>query len=152
MSGETMREITLEDHKDAFNEVAFLMDIFTSTIDNIMGGATAPVGRIAGREMARKLPVYLNNPSLEEAIAVLASRMKSGFEFSLEESGGEKQVVFDRCALRDVCSLRKIDTGGAMCRLFHAYFDGIVNELISRPVKSEIVSAGKQCVTRIRTQ
>jgi hypothetical protein len=151
MSNETMQDITLEDHKNAFNEVAFLMDIFTSTIDNIMGGATAPVGRIAGRDMARKLPVYLNNPSLEEAIEILSSRMKAGFEFSVE-AGEEKKVVFDRCALRDVCSLRKIDTGGAMCRLFHAYFDGIVNELISRPVKSEIISSGKQCITRIRTQ
>lgn len=152
MSSEALQDTTLEDHKNAFNEVAFLMDIFTSTIDNIMGGATAPVGRIAGRGMARKLPLHLNNPSLEEAIAVLASRMKAGFEFSLEETDEGKKVVFNRCALRDVCSLRKIDTGGSMCRLFHAYFDGIVNELISRPVKSEIVSSGKQCVTQIRTQ
>lgn len=152
MSGEAMQDITLEDHKSAFNEVAFLMDIFTSTIDNIMGGATAPVGRIAGRDMARKLPIYLKNPSLEEAIEVLSARMKAGFEFSLEEVEDGKKVVFNRCALRDVCSLRKIETGGAMCRLFHYYFDGIVNELISRPVKSEIVSSGKQCITRIRTQ
>lgn len=152
MSIDSMKDLTLDDHRSAFNEVAFLMDIFTLTIDNIMGGATAPVGRIAGREMARKLPVYLDNPSLEETLAVLASRMKAGFDFALEDAGGEQRVVFNRCALRDVCTLRGIETGGAMCRLFHAYFDGIVNELISRPVKSEIISSGKQCITRIRTQ
>ena len=79
MSGDAVRDITLEDHWKAFGEVAFLMDIFTATIDNIMGGATAPVGRIAGREMAKKLPVHLGNPSLEEAMTVLASStMNSG--------------------------------------------------------------------------
>lgn len=152
MSGEAMTPLTLEDHRNAFNEIAFLMDIFTATIDNIMGGATAPVGRISGREMAKKLPIYLENPSMEETISVLSSRMKAGFEFSLKVTGDNQTIVFDRCALRDVCALRGIDTGGPMCRLFHAYFDGIVNELISRPIKSEIVSSGKQCLTNVRVQ
>jgi hypothetical protein len=47
MSSETVMGLTMEDHQKAFTEVAFLIDIFTSTIDNIMGGATASVGRIA---------------------------------------------------------------------------------------------------------
>ncbi len=152
MNGETVQEVTMQDHQKAFSEVAFLIDIFTSTIDNTMGGATAPVGRIAGREMAKKLPVHLNNPSLAEAIDVLSERMKAGFEFSLEGSGAEFDLFFNRCILRDVCSLRGIQTGSAMCRLFHSYFDGIVNELISRPVKSEIMSSGEQCRTRIKIQ
>ena len=146
-------ETTLEDHTTALNEVSFLMDIFASTIDNIMGGATAPVGRIAGREMAQKLPVNLDNPSIEEALGVLAARMKAGFVFSLEGSGDQAKLVFDRCALREVCALRGLQTGTALCRLFHAYFDGIVNELICRPVKTENISCdGAQCRMNIRTQ
>lgn len=146
-------ETTLEDHTTALNEVSFLMDIFASTIDNIMGGATAPVGRIAGREMARKLPINLDNPSIEDALGVLAARMKAGFVFSLEGAGDEKELVFERCALREVCSLRGLQTGTALCRLFHSYFDGIVNELICRPVKTENIScAGAQCRMNIRTQ
>lgn len=145
-------EITLEDHEKAFTEVAFLIDIFTSTIDNIMGGATAPVGRIAGREMARKLPIHLVNPTLEEAVALLATRLQAGFDFILDDAVGEKSLVFNRCTLRDVCSLRGIPTGGAMCRLFHSYLDGIINELLNRPVKSEIVSCGAQCRAGIRIQ
>ena len=152
MTGTTAPVLTLEDHQTALHEVAFLVDIFTATIDTIMGGATAPVGRIAGRDMAKKLPVYLNNPSLEEALGVLADRMKAGFEFSLEASGGETDIVFRHCVLRDVCALRKITTGSALCRLFHAYFDGIVNELICRPVKTELTSCGPQCRARLKTQ
>jgi hypothetical protein len=152
MSGETMTEVTPEDHEKAFKEVAFLLDIFTATIDNVMGGATAPVGRIAGREMAKKLPVYLNNPSLEEAVTLLASKMRAGFAFSLEQSATDAEIVFSRCVLRDACSLRGLATGNAMCRLFHAYFDGILNELIYRPVKSELLSSGDACRARIRTQ
>jgi hypothetical protein len=150
MSGETAQKVTLEDHRKAFDEVAFLLDIFTATIDNIMGGATAPVGRIAGRDMAKKLPIALDNPSLEEALGILAERMKSGFEFTLESDGTE--VAFGRCILRDVCALRNREMGEALCRLFHAYFDGIVNELVCRPVKSEIKACGETCRTTIRIQ
>lgn len=146
-------ETTLEDHTTALNEVSFLMDIFASTIDNIMGGATAPVGRIAGREMARKLPINLDNPTLNEALALLAPRMKSGFDFSLEGEGAGAELVFKHCALREVCSLRGLQTGTALCHLFHSYFDGIINELICRPVKTEIKScAGAQCRMNIRIQ
>ncbi|GAM08718.1 hypothetical protein OR1_00991 [Geobacter sp. OR-1] len=152
MSSEAVAIATLDDHKKAFNEVAFLLDIFTTTIDNIMGGATAPVGRIAGREMARKLPVYLQNPSLEETITLLAARMKSGFDFSLEKPEQGEELLFKRCVLRDACALRGMPMGGATCRLFHSYLDGIMNELVSRPVKSEIVSCGAECRTRIKTQ
>lgn len=147
-----LNAITIEDHRNGFNEVAFLLDIFTATIDSIMGGATAPVGRIAGREMARKLPVYLKNPSLEEAVALLAGRMGNGFEFSLDSSGEQKQLDFGKCVLREICSLRGVQTGGAMCRLFHSYLDGILNELVSSPVKSHIISCGDRCRTAVRTQ
>ena len=152
MSESSLCDVTLEDHKNGFNEVAFLLDIFAATVDNIMGGATAPVGRIAGREMARKLPVYLTNASMEETVSLLAQRMKHGFGFSLEQSGDQTTLDFGTCVLRDVCSQRKIPTGGPMCRLFHSYFDGILNELISRPVKSAIVSCGESCRLDVRSQ
>lgn len=152
MSGDAVREITLEDHRKAFGEVAFLMDTFTATIDNIMGGATAPVGRIAGREMAKKLPVHLGNPSFEEALTVIAARISAGFQFRLVGGDGEQELVFDRCVLRDVCAVRGIPSGGALCRLFHSYLDGILNELLCRPVKSEIVTCGDQCRATVSTQ
>lgn len=152
MSESSLSDITVEDHNNGFNEVAFLLDIFTSTIDTIMGGATAPVGRIAGREMARKLPVHMNNPSIDEAVTLLSERMNKGFDFSLERSGEETTLRFGDCVLRDACSRRKIPVGGAMCRLFHSYFDGILNELVSRPVKSEIVASGACCSLLVRTQ
>lgn len=153
MTQESIMGLTMEDHQSALTEVAFLMDIFTSTIDNIMGGATSSVGRMAGRDTARKYPVFLENPSLEEAVDIVAKRMKAGFGISIEkDDDGTKRVIFDRCILRDICTLRGIETGKAMCRLFHYYFDGIINELINRPVKSEILECGKICRTIIMTQ
>lgn len=152
MSNETVTAPTMEDHRKAFTEVAFLIDIFTATIDNIMGGSTASVGRMAGRETAKKYPLLLNNPSLDEAMRVISDRMKSGFTLRLETVGDDSAVVFDRCVFRDICELRGIDMGKALCRLFHAYFDGVLNELINRPVKSEIVECGRPCRTTIRIQ
>ena len=133
--------LTGEDYQKAYVEVAFLLDAFASTIDNIMGGNTAPVGRIAGRDTAKKLPLELGEPTLEEVIAALSRQMGAGFEFRLEEGS----LVFGRCIIREMCALRNIEPGAALCRLFHAYFDGIADGLLCRPVKSRIVSAGETC-------
>ncbi len=152
MSTETLTGLTLDDHKAAFTEVAFLMDIFAATIDNIMGGATSSVGRMAGRDTARKYPVFLENPTLEEATAVITGRMKAGFGITLEKEDDDTFMVFDRCIIRDICRQRGLDMGQALCRLFHYYLDGVVDELVNRPVKSEIDRCGETCRTRIRIQ
>ena len=130
-----------EDYQKAYIEVAFLLDAFASTIDNIMGGNTAPVGRIAGRDTAGKLPLELPDPTLEQVVAALARQMGAGFEFRLEEGS----LVFDGCIIRELCVLRNIEPGAALCRLFHAYFDGIADGLLCRPVKSKIIATGEQC-------
>jgi hypothetical protein len=140
--------LTAEDYQKASVEVAFLLDAFASTIDNIMGGNTAPVGRIAGRDTAKKLPLALNDPTLEEIVAALKGQMSAGFDFSLE---GE-QLLFKSCIIREMCVMRKIETGGALCRLFHAYFDGIINGLLCRPVKSTISSVGYECTLQTAVQ
>ena len=134
-------ELTPEDYQKATVEVAFLLDAFASTIDNIMGGNTAPVGRIAGRDTASKLPVHLTDPTLEDIIKLLGEQMHAGFDFSLDADG----LLFKSCIVRDMCAMRKIETGGSLCRLFHSYFDGIVNGLLCRPVKSTIESVGAEC-------
>lgn len=54
--------LTLADHQAAFVKVSFLLEIFAATVHDLMGGATDSVGRIAGREMAKKMPVYIPNP------------------------------------------------------------------------------------------
>jgi hypothetical protein len=134
-------ELTPDDYQKAKVEVAFLLDAFASTIDNIMGGNTAPVGRIAGRDTARKLPVELDHPTLQEIVAVLRKQMQAGFDFSLD---GEN-LLFKGCIIREMCAVRRIETGGPLCQLFHAYFDGIINGLLDRPVKSTLVSAADEC-------
>lgn len=134
-------DLSPEDYQKATVEVAFLLDAFASTIDNIMGGNTAPVGRIAGRGTASKLPVHLTDPTLEDIIILLGDQMHAGFKFSLDGDG----LLFKSCIVRDMCAVRKIKTGGALCRLFHSYFDGIINGLLCRPVKSTIDSVGDEC-------
>ncbi len=146
------RELTREDHRKAFAEVSFLMEMFTTTIDQIMGGATAPVGRIAGREMARKLPVYLCKPTLAEVVDELAERMRGGFDFHLMKSDAGQDLVFDRCLIREVCRARGLTQGGPTCSLFHSYLDGQIDELLARPVKSELMARGESCRARLSTQ
>lgn len=141
-------DLSPEDYQKATVEVAFLLDAFASTIDNIMGGNTAPVGRIAGRDTARKLPIHLDAPTLNDIIVVLREQMQAGFEFTLDGD----QLSFKSCILRDMCMVRKIETGGPLCHLFHSYFDGIINGLLCRPVKSTFLSVGEECSLQIAVQ
>lgn len=138
-------DLSPQDYQMAFTEVAFLLDAFSCAIDNIMGGATAPVGRIAGRDTASKLPVSIADPSLEKVVALLAERMGAGYQFRLEAG----ELGFDRCVIRELCRMRGNEPGGALCRIFHCYLDGVTEGLLSRPVKSEILLTGETCKVKI---
>ena len=153
MTADSVTELTAEDHDHAMMEVAFLVDAFASTIDNVMGGATGPVGRNAGRDMAKKLPLHLGEPALAETLAVLNERMKSGYDARIDSVGANAaDTTVGTCFIRDLCEGSGKKTGGPACKLYHAYFDGIVNELMHRPVKSEIVEVGATCRIRTVTQ
>ena len=141
--------LTLAAHQAAFVEVSFLLEIFAATVHDLMGGATDSVGRIAGREMAKKMPVYIPNPTLEEVLGQVAERMKKGFQIGFKVDDAGADLTFGRCALQEVCRVRNLEPGGPLCCLFHFYLDGVVNELVYRPVKSRIVSTGEQCQVRM---
>jgi hypothetical protein len=140
---------SLADHELALTETAFLLDIFATTINELMGDATGTITRIAGRSMGRKLPVHLNNPDINQVISAVAEQLKGGFE--IENCGGTKcsELNIRKCAVRRICEARKMPLNGNLCRLFHFYLDGIVNELYYRPVKSHIKMAGKQCTIQL---
>jgi len=144
--------LTIDDHRQAFTEVSFLLDIFAATIDNLMGGATASVGRIAGRHMAKNMPLYLVDPTLPEVITALAEHMQAGFAITFCCEGKTADITFARCVIREVCHSRNIPIGGELCRLFHYYTDGLVNELFQRPAKSVIVASGEQCQSRMEVR
>jgi hypothetical protein len=141
-----------DDHDKAALEVAFLLDIFASTIDDLMGGATASVSRIAGRSMAQKFPVTLHSPDLREAISAVAGQMHGGFDFSASIRDCHADMTFNKCAIRQMCQDRNVPLGGPICKLFHYYLDGVLNEMYSRPVKSQVVSTGPQCKTTLETK
>jgi hypothetical protein len=149
MSESPEASLTIDDHRQAFTEVSFLLDIFAATIDNLMGGATASVGRIAGRHMAKNLPLYLADPKLPDVLTALAEHMQAGFDITFQCEDKVADITFGRCVIREVCKSRNLPLGGELCRLFHFYTDGMVNELCQRPAKSSLTSSGEQCRSRM---
>lgn len=137
------------DYDKALIEVSFLLDIFSSAVFELMGGATASVGRVAGRRAARKFPLYLPEATLETVLAALAARMRGGFEIAADCSREGAEVRYGRCVVREACRQRGREPGGEICGLFHHYLDGVVNELVARPVRSELVAVGEECRTRL---
>ena len=62
-------------------------------------------------------------------------------------------LSFGRCAMRDVCRGRGLAPGGPLCAVFHSYLDGMVNELVHRPVKSHLEAAGEErCEVRMEVR
>jgi hypothetical protein len=145
-------ELTADDHRLALTEVSFLTDIFAATVNDLMGGASASVGRIAGRHMARKLPVELVDPSLEQVLDAVASHVRRGFDITYTRTETGVDLTFGRCAMREVCRTRDTRPGGHVCQLYHQYFDGLINELHARPTKSTIAVAGDTCQIRMETR
>lgn len=143
---------SVDDHERALTEVSFLLDIFAATIDEMMGGATAPVGRIAGRQMARKIPVYFPSPTLPEVLTAVASRLQKGFAVEAEERPHGAFLRFGDCAVRTVCRARGLELGGPLCRIFHHYVDGMVNELLQRPTRSELTRLGDDCLCTLEVK
>lgn len=152
MSDAKVQAPTVEDHRQAFIEVSFLLNIFAATVQDLMGGATAPVGRIAGRHAAARLPVHLPEPTLAAVLETLAGRLDRGFEIGCDVTGGSAELRFGRCAIREACSAERVAPGSELCALFHYYLDGVVNGLLRRPVKSTLVRTGDRCVARLETR
>jgi hypothetical protein len=144
--------LTVDDHERAMTEVSFLLDIFASTVDELMGGASAPVGRAAGRQAAARMPLHLPDPTLETVLQSLRAHMARGYAMTWQQGGTGAQVSFDRCVVREACQRQGQQPGGALCRLFHFYLDGVVNGLLHRPVKSTDLRAGHRCTIRLETK
>ncbi len=141
--------LTMEDHQKAKTELSFLLEIFASTITELMGGATATVGRMAGRHMAEKLPVYLPDPTLPVVLDAVVEHLSSGYDIavSIKEDGAD--LTFGRCAIRDILVERNLPVGGDLCKVFHFALAGIVNQLLGKGAKGVIVEAGERCLTRV---
>lgn len=142
--------LTLEDHEKAFTEASFLLEMLVRTIGEVVGRSSASLGTNAGRHMARKLPVRLENPTPEMALDVVTRRLSDGFEvvYACDDTGADMTVR--RCALRDVCGRRDLELGGELCRMFHAYLGGMTAELLGgRPVRAGEPAAGDTCTFRL---
>lgn len=152
MSERNETTLTLEDHHRAFTEVSFLMDIFIHTMKDLVGGGTASVARNAGRTMGKKLPIYLEKPSFEEALGAVLEYMSAGFEFEARYGRDSADITYRRCAIREVCENRGIAPGGELCKVFHGFVGGIVNEHYGRPVRTSSLDAqATRCVCRMES-
>ena len=137
--------LTLEDHEKAFTETSFLLEIFVHTVADLVGGATVTVGRTAGKHMGRKLPFYLADPTLDDVVGALADHGSPAFEMTHTCDGDSAELTFGRCPLRAVCANRGQKLGTDICKMFHAYFAGMSEEVLGRPVKGRLLSAGDTC-------
>lgn len=137
---------TLDDHQKAFTEVCFLLEVLNDTISQVIGQSTASVGIAAGRHMAKKMPIYLVNPTLEDVLAALVKRLDNGFAISFGGTDKGASIDIGRCAIRDVCQNRQLDLGGQLCTMFHHYLAGMTAEFLGKPVRAGAIAAGPdQC-------
>jgi hypothetical protein len=145
-------ELTLDEkaHDVAFTETSFLLEILVNTIEDVMGGATGTVGVNAGRNMGKKLPIYLETKDLDSVLRALSKKMGAGFAMDIKCVNEENATIgFDKCAIREVCKNRNLPLGGSLCKCFHQYIQGIATELVGKPMRNTIVSTGPHCDTEL---
>jgi hypothetical protein len=145
-------KLTADDHRKAFTEVSFLLDIFIETMKALAGSGAPTVGTSAGRDMAKKLPIFLPHPTLEAVVGALAKQMNAGFEISAQVEGNKAALKFGRCALREVCTARAQQPGGELCKVFHYYFAGMATELLKTPVRPLALVAGAVCTAELQAR
>jgi len=142
----TELQLTAEDHDKAFNEVCFLLDIFVTTIEEFVGKSTPALAVAAGRKMAANMPIYLTEPTPQNALAELVRV----FTIQQMEIKGEMQdkgaaISIAHCPIGSVCRERGMAIDGSICQMFHYYIAGIMAELTGRPARPKTITAGETC-------
>ncbi len=137
--------LTLEDHEKAFTEVSFLLDILFKTIEVFVGKSSLSLPVVAGRKMARVLPVHLENWSPEEALKEVVRVLSSGLDISGRFDENDAIISLRQCPIRDVCNERGLSINGQACNMFHYYMAGIMAELTGRTNRPLTLNTGEEC-------
>ncbi len=139
-------QLTAEDHDKAFIEVCFLLDMFVSTIEQFVGKSTPSLAVAAGRRMAKNMPVYLTEPTPEQALSELV-RVFTIQQMEIEGNveGNQATISISHCPIGSVCKERKMEIDGSACQMFHYYMAGIMAEFTGRPARPKTVATGETC-------
>ena len=137
--------LTLKDHEKAFTEVSFLLDILFKTIEVFVGKSSLSLPVVAGRKMARVLPVHLDSKSPEEALKELVRVFSIGLDISGRFDGNDAVISLRQCPIRDVCNERGISINGQACNMFHYYMAGIMAELTGLTNRPVTLNTGEEC-------
>lgn len=139
-------QLTAEDHDKAFIEVCFLLDMFVDTIEKFVGKSTPSLAVAAGRKMAKNMPIYLEDPTPENALSELVRVFNiQQMEISGEMEGGEASITINQCPIGSVCNNRNMELDGAACQMFHYYVGGIMAEFTGRPARPKTINVGETC-------
>lgn len=139
-------QLSSEDHDKAFVEVCFLLDMFVDTIEQFVGKSTPSLAVAAGRRMAGNMPVYLQDPPPEKALAELVRVFTAQqMDIAAEMAGKEASITLNQCPIGAVCRERGMELDGTACRMFHYYLCGILAEFTGRPARPKTISTGEAC-------
>jgi hypothetical protein len=144
--------LTLDDHRRAFTEVSFLLEMLVRTAGDVVGKSTPSLGTNAGRQMARKLPIVLNEPTLAQVQEAVARSLAAGFEIAGQCGEDSTDLRIGRCAVRSVCRDRGLELNGELCRMFHYTLAGIMAQLLGKPIRPGAVTANEVCTVHLDAQ
>lgn len=135
-------KLTLEDHNSAKREIAFLLNMLSQAIEDIVGRSAGVVGRMAGGAAAKKMPLFFESHDVQPIIQGIKSYLKGGFDISDIITDEDIELSFTRCPLREICEIENIPVGGSLCMLFHNYMNGMIMKLTEKEFKMSILEPG----------
>lgn len=134
--------LSFEDHEQAKKEVAFLLDVLSRTIPELVGDAAETVGVLAGRAAAKKMPSYFESKDIGTVVKGVENFLRGGFDISCRNDNGRLTFQFGRCALREVCGINNVPLGGDLCQYFHSYLKGMIAEHSQKKFDVKKMEAG----------
>jgi hypothetical protein len=149
MKNET--ELTVQDYKSANIEVSFLLNMLSQTITHVIGKASGVVGITAGRETAKKIPVFFDNPDISDITKEIEHYLKGGFDLKFKEMENGYQLNVNRCEIRNVCNREGIEIGKDLCSYFHNYINGMIVEFTKKKLQVKTEQTGEKCVINYLT-
>ncbi|HTP24219.1 MAG TPA: L-2-amino-thiazoline-4-carboxylic acid hydrolase [Anaeromyxobacteraceae bacterium] len=145
-------ELTLEDHRRAFTEVSFLLEILVRTASEAVGRSMPSLATSAGRQMGRKLPGAAGPVDFGKVLPMIGESLSGGFEIAGQLGADGAELHIEKCVVRDVCRQQGLELGGELCKAFHCYLAGMMAHLVGKQVRQTLLSANETCELRVDVQ
>ncbi|MBW2734353.1 MAG: ferredoxin family protein [Deltaproteobacteria bacterium] len=146
------KALSIEDWKEAEEDVAIHIVALSRAITHIMGRGTMALGRKSGSLSAAHLPEMYEETSLDGMLTRLKERFAHCFDFDWTVDGDNVTFQFKPCGLAPIVEEAGEKLGeSTICSLFHDFWAGLLGAFTNTRYKVELQSCqSENCSVKLK--